>query len=710
MIPQDTVNKILDSAQIVDVVSDFVSLKRRGANFIACCPFHNEKTPSFYVSPAKGIYKCFGCGKSGTAVGFVMEHENMTYVEALKYLARKYGIEVKEKEETPEEIAARQRSESLLLVLDYTEQFFQKSLDTPEGKSIGYAYFRSRGLEDATIRKYGLGWAPKAGNALAAEALSKGYKEEFLTTTGVCIKRHDGSLCDKFYDRVIFPIHSVSGRVLGFGGRTLRSDYKTANIGKYVNSPQSEVYDKSSTLYGIYFAKSEIVRQNKCYLVEGYLDVLSMHQLGITNVVASSGTSLTIPQIRLIKKFTDNVTVMYDGDSAGIHAALRGIDLILKEGLNVRVVLIPDGDDPDSYSRKHSLEDVQSFLKSAEKDFIVFKTDLLLGQAGDDPLNKAGLINDITDTLALVPDQIKRAVYVQMTSQKFGISEDAIYSRITDTRQKMLENERKEAERERMRAEREEARVNANVAEANAGTPSEPLPVDYGEPVDGIDGGYIPEGYLPPEEVGEPAAEAPETPKVTSEEGILMENPVMAPSEKELLVLILKYGLETLDFETDSEYYDKNEKFTVADFIRDAIDGREFANTVYRKTYNEYFRLYDGDATLTQDDIIRKIMDGPDRVMATLTGDLTQDKYLLTVKNFADSMTSLSSFLVINVPRAILVYNSKIVRMQEIEISEKLNAMKHGECPEEEMMALLEKFQKTAALRKKITERLGRVQ
>lgn len=710
MIPQDTVNKILDSAQIVDVVSDFVSLKRRGANFIACCPFHNEKTPSFYVSPAKGIYKCFGCGKSGTAVGFVMEHENMTYVEALKYLARKYGIEVKEKEETPEEIAARQRSESLLLVLDYTEQFFQKSLDTPEGKSIGYAYFRSRGLEDATIRKYGLGWAPKSGNALATEALSKGYKEEFLTTTGVCIKRHDGSLCDKFYDRVIFPIHSVSGRVIGFGGRTLRSDYKTANIGKYVNSPQSEVYDKSSTLYGIYFAKSEIVRQNKCYLVEGYLDVLSMHQLGITNVVASSGTSLTIPQIRLIKKFTDNVTVMYDGDSAGIHAALRGIDLILKEGLNVRVVLIPDGDDPDSYSRKHSLEEVQSFLKSAEKDFIVFKTDLLLGQAGDDPLNKAGLINDITDTLALVPDQIKRAVYVQMTSQKFGISEDAIYSRITDTRQKMLENERKEAERERMRAEREEARVNANVAEANAGAPSEPLPVDYGEPVDGIDGGYIPEGYLPPEEVGEPAAEAPETPKVTSEEGILLENPVMAPSEKELLVLILKYGLETLDFETDSEYYDKNEKFTVADFIRDAIDGREFANTVYRKTYNEYFRLYDGDATLTQDDIIRKIMDGPDRVMATLAGDLTQDKYLLTVKNFADSMTSLSSFLVINVPRAILVYNSKIVRMQEIEISEKLNAMKHGECPEEEMMALLEKFQKTAALRKKITERLGRVQ
>ena len=362
MIPQDTVNKILDSAQIVEVISDFVSLKRRGANFIACCPFHNEKTPSFYVSPSKGIYKCFGCGKSGTAVGFVMEHESMTYVEALKYLAKKYGIEVKEKEDSPEEIAARQRSESLYLVMDFAEKFFQESLKTPEGRSIGYAYFRSRGLEDSTIEKYGLGWSPKGGSVFSREALAKGYKEEFLTATGVSIKRNDGSLIDKFYDRVMFPIHSVSGRVIAFGGRTLRSDYKTANIGKYVNSPETEIYDKSRSLYGIYFAKSEISRQDKCFLVEGYLDVLSMHQLGITNVVASSGTSLTVPQIRLIKKFTSNVTIMYDGDAAGIHAALRGIGLILKEGMNVRVVLIPDGDDPDSYSRKHTREEMRKFL------------------------------------------------------------------------------------------------------------------------------------------------------------------------------------------------------------------------------------------------------------------------------------------------------------------------------------------------------------
>ena len=508
MIPQDTVNKILDSAQIVEVISDFVSLKRRGANFIACCPFHNEKTPSFYVSPSKGIYKCFGCGKSGTAVGFVMEHESMTYVEALKYLAKKYGIEVKEKEDSPEEIAARQRSESLYLVMDFAEKFFQESLKTPEGRSIGYAYFRSRGLEDSTIEKYGLGWSPKGGSVFSREALAKGYKEEFLTATGVSIKRNDGSLIDKFYDRVMFPIHSVSGRVIAFGGRTLRSDYKTANIGKYVNSPETEIYDKSRSLYGIYFAKSEISRQDKCFLVEGYLDVLSMHQLGITNVVASSGTSLTVPQIRLIKKFTSNVTIMYDGDAAGIHAALRGIGLILKEGMNVRVVLIPDGDDPDSYSRKHTLEEMRKFLEDNEQDFITYKTDLLLGQAGNDPLKRAELINDIADTIALIPDQIKRAVYVQNAADKFGIAEDMIYARIHSSRQKMIEEERKEAERERIREERADANavvpevsVNADVAPSQV-VPEQPVPVTS-----------APAGF---------------------------ESPVLQPSEKDLLGFILR--------------------------------------------------------------------------------------------------------------------------------------------------------------------------
>lgn len=710
MIPQDTVDKILDSAQIVDVISDFVSLKRRGANYIACCPFHNEKTPSFYVSPAKGIYKCFGCGKSGTAVGFVMEHESMTYVEALKYLARKYGIEVKEKEDSPEEIAARQRNESLLLVMDYTEQFFKDSLKTQEGRSIGYAYFRSRGLEDATIEKYGLGWSPKSGHALAEAALAKGYKEEFLTATGVCIKRNDGSLIDKFYDRAMFPIHSVSGRVIAFGGRTLRSDYKTANIGKYVNSPETEIYDKSRSLYGIYFAKSEISKLDKCYLVEGYLDVLSMHQLGITNVVASSGTSLTVPQIRLIKKFTDNVTIMYDGDAAGIHAALRGIGLILKEGLNVRVVLLPDGDDPDSYSQKHNLEEVQAFLQANEQDFIEYKTDLLLGQSGNDPLKKAELINDIADTIALIPDQIKRAVYVQSAAVKFGINEDALYARILNTRQKMIDDERKEAERERMREERQ-ARANAGPQStgANAGGQSVPggilLPEDYGEPA----GDDYMDDQMEPVDAPVPADTAPAR---ANAGGVHLENPVMAPVERDLLKFILVSGLDTMDFESDSEFYD-SEKTTAADFIRDAIEEHPFSNSLYARTFDEYFRLYDADATLGQDDIIRSLMNSPDREMASLVGDLVEEKYRLTVKNFSNAMTSQSSFLVIQVPKAIMVYNSKIVRSQELALAARLKELGRMEKTPETMAEeaeILVKFQKVVELRKKIVEKLGRVQ
>lgn len=680
MIPQDTVNKILDSAQIVEVISDFVSLKRRGANFIACCPFHNEKTPSFYVSPSKGIYKCFGCGKSGTAVGFVMEHESMTYVEALKYLAKKYGIEVKEKEDSPEEIAARQRSESLYLVMDFAEKFFQDSLKTPEGRSIGYAYFRSRGLEDSTIEKYGLGWSPKGGSVFSREALAKGYKEEFLTATGVSIKRNDGSLIDKFYDRVMFPIHSVSGRVIAFGGRTLRSDYKTANIGKYVNSPETEIYDKSRSLYGIYFAKSEISRQDKCFLVEGYLDVLSMHQLGITNVVASSGTSLTVPQIRLIKKFTSNVTIMYDGDAAGIHAALRGIGLILKEGMNVRVVLIPDGDDPDSYSRKHMLEEMRKFLEDNEQDFITYKTDLLLGQAGNDPLKRAELINDIADTIALIPDQIKRAVYVQNAADKFGIAEDMIYARIHSSRQKMIEEERKEAERERIREER---------AEANAVVPEVSVNADV-----------------------TPSQVVPERPVPVTSAPAGFESPVLQPSEKDLLGFILRNGMSPLEFESDSPYYEEEGAVPVADFIRDALDGHEFANTSYRRVYDEYFKLYDEDPALTQTDIVRKLMDSPDRAMADMVADFVEDRYQLTVKNFKDSMTAESSHLVLNVPKAILVYNSLRVKAQEMEITERLKELKHEEQTEEimkEQFDLLIKLQKTAELRKSIVEKLGRV-
>ena len=343
-----------------------MTLKRQGGSYWACCPFHNEKTPSFHVVPSRGIYKCFGCGKAGSAVGFLMEYERLSYSEALRYLANKYHIEIQEKEETAEEIAARQRNESLLAVSDFAFHFYKDQLKTTEGRSVGYQYFRSRGLEDETIEKYGLGWAPKGKSAFTEAAREAGYKAEYLTETGLCSEWDDGSLHDRFYDRVMFPIHSVSGRVIAFGGRTLLSD---KSVAKYVNSKESEIYVKSRSLYGIYFAKNEIAKRDRVYLVEGYLDVLSFHQLGLLNTVASSGTSLTVEQIRLMKRFSENVTIMYDGDPAGIHAALRGIDMVLKEGMNVKVVLFTDGDDPDSFSRKHTLEEVETFIARNEQDF-----------------------------------------------------------------------------------------------------------------------------------------------------------------------------------------------------------------------------------------------------------------------------------------------------------------------------------------------------
>ena len=404
MIPKETVDLILDTARVEEVIGDFVTLKRRGSSYVACCPFHNEKTPSFHVTPSKGIYKCFGCGKAGSAVGFVMEYEHMTYPEALRYLAKKYNIEVQEEEESAEQIAARQRSESLLAVSEFARKFFCDQLLSGEGRAVGYQYYRKRNILDTTIEKWSLGWAPSGKTTLVDAARAAGYKDEFLLAAGLAIQTEDGSLIDKFRERVMFPIHSVSGRVIAYSGRTLKAD----NPAKYVNSPETEIYIKSRNLMGIWFAKSEIARQDRCILVEGNVDVVMMHQMGITNVVASCGTSLTEEQVRLIGKFTQNVTIMYDGDKAGLHAAVRAISLILKEGMNPKVVFLPDGDDPDSYSQKHTQEEIRAFIEEHEEDGIAFKTRLLLEDAGDDPLKKANLINEIADTVADIPEAFGR--------------------------------------------------------------------------------------------------------------------------------------------------------------------------------------------------------------------------------------------------------------------------------------------------------------
>lgn len=433
MIDPSTIQKIFDAADIYEVVSDFVSLKKRGVNYVGCCPFHNEKTPSFTVSPQKGIYKCFGCGKAGSAVNFIMEHEQLSYMEALRWLAAKYNIIIEEKELTESEKQEQTIRESMLIVTNYAESFFTYQLwHTDEGKSVGMSYFRHRGLDDKTIEKFGLGYCPEAWDGFTKNALEKGYKKEFLIKTGLTIDSEKG-LFDRFRARVMFPIRDLAGKIIAFGGRIMTNDKKSA---KYLNSPESEIYHKSRTLYGIYFAKRSIVQNDRCFLVEGYLDVISFHQKGIENTVASSGTSLTVEQIRLMRRLTSNVTIIYDGDAAGIKASLRGIDLVLEEGMNVRIVSLPEGEDPDSFAQAHSAEEVLEYINTHETDFINFKTQLLLEQAGSDPIERAKLITDIVRSISLIPDMITRSVYVRETAGQMQVEESVLYNEIFRLRQK----------------------------------------------------------------------------------------------------------------------------------------------------------------------------------------------------------------------------------------------------------------------------------
>ena len=434
MIDPETVDRIYAAANIVDIVSDYVTLRRKGVNYVACCPFHNEKTPSFVVSPAKGLFKCFGCGKGGNAVIFLMEHESLTYPEALKMVAKRYGIEVHEKELSEEEVRRNDDRESMFALNGWAAEYFANYLHhEAEGMNVGMSYFRrTRGLTDATIRKFGLGFCPAKGDRMSQAALAAGYKREFLLSTGLSlVSERDGALYDRFRDRVIFPVHNISGRIVAFGGRTLRTDKAVA---KYQNSPESEIYSKKRELYGLYFAKRAIQQQDYAILVEGYLDVISMHQAGIENVVASSGTSLTTDQIRLLGRFTRNITVIYDGDSAGIHASLRGIDMILKEGMNVRVVLLPEPEDPDSFARSHTAAEVQAYIRDNERDFLEFKANLLLHDAEGDPIRKAALIGDMVQSIAQIPDAIQRSVFIKECARIMDIDEQILISEVARKR------------------------------------------------------------------------------------------------------------------------------------------------------------------------------------------------------------------------------------------------------------------------------------
>jgi DNA primase len=442
MIDHATIERILDSAEIVDVVSDFVTLKKRGVNLLGLCPFHNEKTPSFTVSPAKGIFKCFGCGKGGNSVNFIMEHENLTYPEALKWLAKKYNIDVVEQEETEEEIQLKDERESLMIVSSFAQKYFTRFLwEENEGRTIGLSYFRERSFRDDILKKFEVGYAPDGKTPFTDVAQKEGYKIEFLEKTGLTIKRDDW-LRDRFAGRVIFPVHNIAGRVIAFGGRILKEDKNTA---KYLNSPESEIYHKSKVLYGIFQAKREISKTDRCYLVEGYTDVLSMHQAGIENVVASSGTALTVEQIRLIKRFTPNITIIYDGDEAGIKASLRGIDLVLEEGMNVKVLLLPNGEDPDSFAKKMGASGYLDYIRENETDFIQFKTKLLLKETENDPVAKARLISDVIRSVAVIPDNITRSVYIRECSKLLNVNEEVLYTEVRKQKRKQSDdNERLE--------------------------------------------------------------------------------------------------------------------------------------------------------------------------------------------------------------------------------------------------------------------------
>ena len=579
MIDQPTIDRILDAAQIYDVVSDFVTLRKRGVNYVGLCPFHDDKTPSFYVSPAKGLCKCFACGKGGNVVHFIMEHEQMSYPEALKYLAKKYGIEIKERELSSEEKIAQSERESLFIVNNFARDYFQNILKNHiDGRSIGMAYFRSRGFRDDIIEKFQLGYCTESHDALAQEALKKGYKKDYLVKTGLCYETDDHRLRDRFWGRVIFPVHTLSGKVVAFGGRVLAGATKGVKV-KYVNSPESEIYHKSNELYGIYFAKQAIMKQDRCFLVEGYTDVISMHQSGIENVVASSGTALTPGQIRMIHRFTNNMTVLYDGDAAGIKASIRGIDMLLEEGMNVKVCLLPDGDDPDSFARKHNATEFQNFIQENETDFIRFKTNLLLEDAGKDPIKRAELIGNLVQSISIIPEAIVRDVYIKECAQLLHVEDKLLVSEVAKRREKQAEQQAERAERERRSANASRANAEAGINGSQTATVAPP---DAQQVI-----GYPPES-LPaslPSETPPPFLPQEEYVSFIPQEG--KEGQEFYKYERLILKMVVLYGERVMCNVTNEE--GQETPITVTEYIVNDLkeDELAFHNPLHRQILTE---------------------------------------------------------------------------------------------------------------------------
>ena len=587
MIDRNTIEQIMDAAKIEEVVSDFVALRKRGVNMIGLCPFHDEKTPSFTVSPAKNLYKCFGCGKGGKPVHFIMEHEQLSYPDALRWLAKKYHIEIKEKELTDDEKRDQDMRESMFVINQYAQQYFIDTLhNTQEGAAIGLNYFRNRGLRDETIKKFGLGYSPEKRDSLAITATKAGYNPELITKTGVCYSTDDGRLIDRFRGRVIFPVHTISGKVVAFGGRILQNNPKAA---KYVNSPESEIYHKSDHLYGLYFSKQAIIKRDHCILVEGYLDVISMHQSGIQNVVASSGTSLTIGQIKLIHRFTNNVTLLYDGDKAGIKASIRGIDMLLEEGMNINVVLLPEGEDPDSYSQSHSTEEVEDYINRNKVDFIRFKTNLLLDEVGNDPIRRAELIGDIVRSIAVVPNDILRSEYIKRCSEMLNVAEQLLVSETAKIR--------------KQRAEEMHKRNNSTTTSQDTETPQQPATESNLQQ-------NIVDNYS---------------------------NNVLYNKEKAIIQFMLRNGERLLQVPENKQTQTPTFTESVISHLYFSFkgDGIEFTNPLYKRIFDEAAE-HESDSDFVAEDFF---LSHPDAEISRLTADLCSDRYMLS-KFFSESINS----------------------------------------------------------------------
>ena len=644
-IPRETVEQILQAARIEEVVGEFVSLKKRGANYIGLCPFHNEKTGSFNVNPARNIFKCFGCGKAGDSAKFLMEHEHITYPEALRYLAKKYNIRIEEKELSPEERMAQTEREKMFNINAFADKFFVDTLwNTDEGKSVGLEYFRERGYLNPIIEKFHLGYSPSKWEAFTEYAKKNGYNPEFLEKVGFSIKRQNGEYYDRYHGRVMFPIHNLTGKVIGFGGRILQSDPEK-KLAKYQNSPESEIYQKKETLYGIYFAKGAIVNKDECILVEGYFDVLRMHQLGIENVVASSGTSLTIEQIRLIKRYTKNITMLYDGDDAGVHAALRGTDMILAEGMNVRVVTLPPEHDPDSFGKAYSTEEVERYLKKNVKDFIRFKTELLLKDAANDPIKKGQVVRNVVETISVVPDPIFRIAYIKETSRLMDMPEETLIMELN----KLLRAKFKKSL--------------------------------------GVEGEVIPD-----EQVTAPKQEKPE--EETLPPGYFQ--------EKELVKLLLVYGAEILTVVHEEDGQKVESQISVAQMIIDDLlnDQILFLDPVNRKIFD----IYDQALNTGQLPDNQYFISNEDEQIAQLATDLLitpykldhWEKYGIFVKKEEDMLKKA-------VESAILRYKDQVIDARRKEIQ---NELKLEQDPDNQLI-LLKKKKHWDDLRVQINKMLG---